>query len=261
MLKDKVNISFVGAGNIAWHLATALHKQGYTIEAIYNRNYDNAAALATTLGAKAATLEDLPHTSAHILIIAIADQGIEAVVKRLPLANMLLLHTAGSVPMQALSVAGHTRIGVLYPLQSFSKTKDVDMRQVPFFIEAAQKEDFALIENVAQSLSPKVMAANSAKRQQLHIAAVFACNFTNAMYGIAAQLMEDKNLDFDWLMPLIQETYQKIEHLHPRAAQTGPASRGDSLTIAKHLSHLAPYPQQQSIYKKLSQYIENQIKK
>ncbi len=259
MLQNPVHISFVGAGNIAWHLAPALHKKGYIIDTIYNRSVENAEVLAAKVLAKAASLDTLSQVSADILILAIADKGIDTVVKHLLPSNMLLVHTAGSVPMQTLSAAGHQRIGVLYPLQSFSKTKELDLSKVPFFIEAAHQEDFALLQEVAHSWSDKVIAANSEERQQLHIAAVFACNFTNAMYGIAAQLMEEKKMDFSLLMPLIKETYQKIENLHPLAAQTGPASRGDTLTIEKHLSHLSQNPKQQSVYKLLSQYIENQI--
>ncbi len=259
MLKNQLHISFVGAGNIAWHLATALYKQGYTIDTIYNRSIENAASLSKTTEAKAASLDNLPSTSADMLILAIADKAIDTVVKHLPPSNMLLVHTAGSVSMQALSAARHQRIGVLYPLQSFSKSKDLDLKKVPFFIEAAHQKDFVLLQEIAHDLSDKVMAANSIERQQLHIAAVFACNFTNAMYGIAAQLMETNNMDFSLLMPLIKETYQKIQNLHPLAAQTGPASRGDTLTIEKHLSHLNQNPEQQAIYKLLSQYIENQI--
>lgn len=257
MQRRKLHISFVGAGNIAWHLAPAIYKKGFCIDIVYNRHLSNARYLAKGIGAQAAPLSQLQHLQSDVLIIAVADQAIDGIVKRLPQGKFLILHTAGSIAMQSLAACGHQNIGVLYPLQSFSKKKLIDISEVPFFIEAAQKEGEANLLMLANSLSKNVIRATSEQRQQLHIAAVFACNFSNAMYSIADKLLRAHQLDFRLLAPLVRETTDKALTMPPQKAQTGPAIRNDSLTMQKHLQQLQDYPVEAEIYANISQYIKN----
>jgi predicted short-subunit dehydrogenase-like oxidoreductase (DUF2520 family) len=168
----------------------------------------------------------------------------------------LLVHTAGSMPMDVWK--GHAyRYGVLYPMQTFSKERKVDFASVSFFVEANGEADLALLKTMAGALSPKVYEATSAQRTSLHMAAVFACNFANHMYTLSARLLEKNGLPFDAMLPLIDETARKVHELHPKAAQTGPAVRGDENVMGKHLEMLADEPEIREIYRKISDSIRH----
>ena len=147
------------------------------------------------------------------------------------------------------------RYGVFYPMQTFSKQRAVDFREVPFFIEAKRPEDVELLKAVAGTLSEKVYEADSEQRRSLHLVAVFTCNFTNHMYALAAELLEKYHLPFDVMLPLIDETARKVHELPPCDAQTGPAVRYDENVINKHLSMLEGTPALQEIYKLMSKSI------
>jgi predicted short-subunit dehydrogenase-like oxidoreductase (DUF2520 family) len=172
------------------------------------------------------------------------------------LSDQLLLHTSGSTGLSALEGAS-TRIGVFYPLQTFSKIKSIDFRQIPIIIEANVPEVLAIIRAIADRLSEKVIELNSEQRKTLHIGAVFACNFTNHLFGLAQELLEQKGLDYELLKPLIAETLNKIEMNSPVSVQTGPAIRGDQATIQAHLKLLKHNPDLAELYVKLSQSIVN----
>ena len=148
------------------------------------------------------------------------------------------------------------RHGVLYPMQTFSKAREVDFTSVSFFVEANHQADKEALKELAGALSPKVYEATSAQRTYLHMAAVFACNFANHMYTLSARLLEKNGLPFDAMLPLIDETARKVHGLHPHEAQTGPAIRGDENVMGKHLAMLADDPEVKEIYRIISNSIQ-----
>jgi len=150
------------------------------------------------------------------------------------------------------------RYGVLYPMQTFSKAREVDFASVSFFVEANGEAELTVLKEMASSLSPKVYEATSAQRTYLHMAAVFACNFANHMYTLSAHLLEKHGLPFDAMLPLIDETARKVHGLHPQEAQTGPAVRRDENVMNKHLEMLAEEPELQELYRKISNSIITQ---
>ena len=166
----------------------------------------------------------------------------------------LMVHTAGSIPMNVWE--GHVpHYGVFYPMQTFSKQREVDFKEIPFFIEASSTEDAAFLKAIASTLSNCVYDADSEQRKSLHLAAVFTCNFTNHMYALAAELLKKYNLPFDVMLPLIDETARKVHELEPKTAQTGPAIRYDENVIGNHLRMLADDPAMQRLYELLSRSI------
>jgi predicted short-subunit dehydrogenase-like oxidoreductase (DUF2520 family) len=233
-------IVLIGAGNVATHLGKALQAAGYTVLNINSR-----------------TLQGLP-TDADVYIFSVSDDALPTILSHFPAVGGLLVHTAGSVPMSVFQEAGFVRSGVLYPLQTFSKSRPIVFEHVPFFIEAATLEDEALLKSIASLLSDTVIILPSEKRRYLHLAAVFACNFTNHLYAEAAELVESQGLDWQWLLPLIQETANKVTQLPPRQAQTGPAVRYDTAVMAKQLDLLAGDERKQEMYRLLSQAIHDQ---
>jgi predicted short-subunit dehydrogenase-like oxidoreductase (DUF2520 family) len=251
-------VIMVGAGNVAWHLAPALEQAGHQVVAVWSRHPEPAVALAARLQQAVPTSSlDFRQTEAEVVLLAVADQALAGVVReaRFP-AGGLVAHTAGSQPLAVLQAAGERgRTGVFYPLQTFSKAKPVDFRAVPFCVEGSDQESRQRLEALARSLSDQVYGMSSAERKALHVAAVFACNFTNHLLGIGFDLLERKQIPNHLLHPLIRETMDKALAFPPFTVQTGPAFRGDGQTVAEHLRLLASTPDYQQLYHLLSESI------
>ena len=247
-------IVLVGAGNMATAIACSLKESGNIPVAVWSRTLESAALLGGRVGcAFTDDLESLP--VADIAIISVADNALRdvaaAVAQRFPSA--LLLHTAGSIPMTALHEAGAARYVVLYPMQTVNKNSPVSLRNITTFIEGCDDAVTAQIENVAAMVSNKVVYATSEQRCSLHVAAVFACNFPNAVYNMAYELMQRNGLPFDAMLPLIDEAARKVHCMSPIEAQTGPARRGDENVMNAHKSMLDS--ELANIYETLSNYI------
>jgi predicted short-subunit dehydrogenase-like oxidoreductase (DUF2520 family) len=250
-------VSFIGSGNLAWHLAPALDNAGYTVQQVYSRDLKNAKALVGKLyQAEVKDSLDFSDSSSSVFIICVSDDAIEEVVQEIVLPeDAILVHTSGSQPLNVLAYAAISRIGVFYPLQTFTKQKKVDFAEIPIFIESADEETRTLLRKMAKAISKKTEVIDSSKRVALHIAAVFASNFTNHMLTISKSIMEVSGLQYDWLKPLIAETITKSLAIDPEAAQTGPAKRGDFEILDKHLALLQNDEQIAELYKLISQHI------
>jgi len=244
------SIVILGFGNVGQHLCKALCKcNDISIKQLFNRNQVNIPS----------ELKHIPFTSqlseiqeADIYIMAIPDDAIVSFSEKLPFKGKLVVHTSGAVAMQVLSEAN--RKGVFYLLQSFSKNRELDFRNIPICIEAENKSDLKLLKKIGKSISKKVVEINSEERANLHVAAVFVNNFVNYMYGVSSDLLANNKLPFELLKPLIAETASKIETLSPKDAQTGPAKRNDKKTIEKHLHLLKDSPYKE-IYQQLTDAI------
>ena len=247
-------IVFIGSGNLATQLAVALAERQYPILQIYSRTENAAALLAEKVKCSyTINIGDLDK-NADIYICALKDDVLPEVLSHASLENKLVIHTAGSLPMDVLSPFT-SRYGVFYPLQTFSKNKRVDFSKIPVFVESNNDDDLQIIKSLAGSISGAVYEASSAQRQALHLAAVFACNFVNHFYAIAAGLVEKSDFPFHILLPLIVETAGKIQTITPREAQTGPAIRDDRKVIDKHLNLLETDKTTQQLYKLISEHI------
>ncbi|MFA6085937.1 Rossmann-like and DUF2520 domain-containing protein [Mucilaginibacter sp.] len=249
-----MRITIIGSGNVATHLSAAFKNAGHRIAQVYSRDMQNAALLAYHVGAEA--IDDLENITADtdIFIIAVKDDAIAEVVPQLSGFKKLIAHTSGAVDMQLIQDFTE-RAGVFYPLQTFSKTKELNFREVPLCIEGATEEITRELEELARSISNNIYRVGSSQRKILHLAAVFACNFTNHLYTISEQLLAQHSMSFDMLRPLILETADKIKEHSPIDVQTGPAVRNDEQTIQKHLQMLKNEAKLQEIYSLLSQDI------
>jgi predicted short-subunit dehydrogenase-like oxidoreductase (DUF2520 family) len=251
-----MNIVLLGSGNVATQLGRAFKLAGQDIVQVWSRDIEHARELADNLAATAISDFDYLDRKADLYIISVKDEAINELARELKVSNKLIVHTSGSTGIDVLE-GSSSKYGVLYPLQTFSKTKVVDFRQIPFAIEGNTPEVTSTIHAIADRLSERVIELSSEQRKSLHIAAVFACNFSNHLYALGQELMKEQNLDFDLLRPLIAETAAKVQSNDPLKMQTGPASRGDQETIDAHLDLLKNNPEIQDIYKKLSQSIVN----
>ncbi len=244
----------IGAGNVGTRLALALKINGLEVLQVFSRSRESADSLAHRLDCEPAT--DLKKLSAEadLYIVAISDDAIPELAERFPYPGKFLVHTSGSMPMEVLKKAGN-RIGVFYPLQTFSKEVEVDFSQVPLCLEAAHEQDMALLEQLAARLSTRVHRTSSEERVLLHVAAVFACNFTNHMYAIAEDILSRNGLEFEMLRPLILETARKAMHESPAKVQTGPAVRKNEKVMKKHLVILSAFEGYRKIYNFISESI------
>lgn len=245
-----ISVVIIGSGNVAQHLITAFaSSEIVSVVQVYTRNND-------------ASLRDINATSiihdwanlseADVYIIAVTDQAIAQVSSEIPIKNKLVVHTSGSVSMTAIDFKNKS--GVFYPLQTFSKNKEVHFKEIPICLEASHKEDYQILESLAKSISNNVYAISSEQRKALHVAAVFVCNFVNHLYQIGSEICEANHIPFNILQPLIEETAHKIKTLSPKQAQTGPAKRKDTTTINTHLNFLSEVNQKE-IYKIITKSI------
>lgn len=249
-----MDIVLLGSGNVATHLGLALKKAGHHILQIWSRNHVNAKKLANKIDAQVAPQLSLINLAADLYILAVSDDAIQEVAKSLPIHHQLLVHTSGSTDLAILEGVS-SKIGVLYPIQTFSKTKKIDFKKIPIAIEGNTTGVLQTLMILAKSLSGKVIEMNSIQRTTLHMAAIFACNFTNHLYHIADEILQKQDLSFDLLRPLIAETAEKVQKYNPSDVQTGPAIRGDQAILNKHIELLKNNPSVLELYQNLSQRI------
>jgi len=249
-----MRICLIGAGNLATQLGMALSEKGHQIVQVWSHTSDSATELALKLNCPFTIDVDLITKDTDIYIIAIKDQEISNLLASHHWGNKLVVHTSGSTPMDILAPYC-ANFGVFYPFQTFTRSKKVDFGQVPFCIEANTPQNLEVLNQLALSLSRNIRHLDSLQRQQIHLAAVFSCNFVNHFYAVGKELLQEKGIDFELLKPLILETAQKALEQDPETAQTGPAIRNDKATMAKHLGMLAGHPDLKDLYTQISQRI------
>ncbi|TDQ17512.1 putative short-subunit dehydrogenase-like oxidoreductase (DUF2520 family) [Algoriphagus boseongensis] len=253
----KFKIAILGAGNVAWNLAPALEDAGHEITEVYSRDIRKAKEITERLYATDPTDDlDFSESKAQIFILAIKDSAISEVADEVILPEgSILVHTSGAVPLDILGYSSASYTGIFYPLQSFTKGKKMEMDEVPFLLESEDEETLQKLKKLAKSLSPMIYTVRSKDRKAIHVAAVFASNFTNHMIRIAEEIMRRQGLDFEMLKPLIIETISKSLQLGAKKAQTGPAIREDYETLEDHHRFLNYNEELAEIYRLISQDI------
>lgn len=250
-----LKVIVIGSGNVAQHLIKVfLQTKEVSLVQVFARQ---PKSLLNLLPKDKITNDYNDLEEADVYIISVTDNAINEVSNQLPFKNELVVHTSGTSSLEVLD--SKNRKGVFYPLQTFSKNKEVDFSSIPLCLEAENKEDYKTLEVLANSISNKVYNISSEQRKSLHVAAVFVSNFVNHMYVIGSEICETNNVPFEVLQPLIQEVANKITTLTPKEAQTGPALRNDTKTIEKHIEFLKD-SNYQDIYKLLTQSIQNVAK-
>jgi len=252
-----VFLSFIGSGNLAWHLAPALDNAGFVVKEVYSPNPNHAEALTERLyQAEVKATLDFSTSESSIFILAVRDEAIAQVAREIILPDeAILIHTSGSVPITDLQYAATPHVGILYPLQTFAKERKVDFASIPLNVETLTTEAAGAVLALAKSLSKQVLKVTSTERKAMHVAAVFASHFTNHMLTLSQQIMQQNSLDFNLLKPLITETIQKSLAIGPRQTQTGPAMRGDLEILDNHLQFLNEDEHLAEIYRIISQHI------
>lgn len=271
-----MKIVLIGAGNLATHLGKALHAAGHDMVQVFSRTMQSAETLASLLDAEPLTDIAQVRDDADVYIFSVKDSALVQLVAQLcrheadglgedGAVNALrkakkgehervFLHTAGSMPLSVFKgMAQH--YGVLYPMQTFSKQREVDFSIIPCFVEANDEFAQKQIEGMAREISGRVYQLSSEDRKYLHLSAVFACNFANHCYAISQELLEEHGIPFDVMLPLINETAAKVHEMKPKEAQTGPAVRYDENVIDKQSKLLENHPHFKKVYDSMSKSI------
>lgn len=245
-----MKIVIIGSGNVAYHLAKAFQENKIPVSQLFGRNENDLKFISEQLQIPFSTtqLQD-----ADLYLICVSDGSISEVSKLITKENCLVAHTSGSLPKEILE--GNFRKASFYPLQTFSKSKDLDYNEVPFFVESDDDNDLELLKNLALNISKKVMISSYEKRKYIHLTAVFACNFVNHLFARAKEISDSQEIPFDYFLPLIKETTAKIEILEPKLAQTGPAIRNDERVLKAH-EDLITDEEQLKIYKIMNESIK-----
>lgn len=249
----------LGAGNVATHLSFALQNAGINISQVYSRTEDAAKLLSVQINATFTNKISDICTDADIYFYCLKDSVLAEIIPEIKALEAIHIHTAGSMNIDVFAPY-FKNYGVLYPLQTFSKNKAVNFSEVPVFIEASNEKVEIKLNYLASLITTKVYQISSEQRIKLHLAAVFACNFTNYLYTLSSEIVAEAQLPFDILIPLITETADKIKILPPYDAQTGPAVRNDQNVILKHFSLLSESKDKYKIYKELTKQIYKKYK-
>jgi predicted short-subunit dehydrogenase-like oxidoreductase (DUF2520 family) len=254
--KNIQSISIIGLGNVGWHLALSLKQAGYEIKNIVSRNSESVSAPGeipnTTIISDINQIRDEP----DLYLITVQDSEIASLAASLRGSDSIIVHTSGGIDMSVFS-GKSASYGVFYPLQTFTKGTDMTYSDIPFLLEADSEDTLSVLKNVAEKISGKYRCVEAEERLSLHLAAVFACNFSNHMVSIASYLLKKENLDLELIQPLMKQTLKKLETLSPKEAQTGPAIRNDMNTMNRHLELLADEPGLEDLYKIISKSIQN----
>ena len=250
-----MKIVLIGAGNLATHLGKALHAAGHDMVQVFSRTMQSAETLASLLDAEPLTDISQVRDDADVYIFSVKDSALEQLISQLCGGEKkVFLHTAGSMPMSVFRGKA-LHYGVLYPMQTFSKQREVDFSIIPCFIEANDEFAQKQIEGLAVQISHRVYQLSSEDRKYLHLSAVFACNFANHCYAVSQELLQQHGIPFDVMLPLIDETAAKVHGMTPKDAQTGPAVRYDENVIGKQIQLLENQPYFQKIYDSMSKSI------
>lgn len=249
--KSTYKVVLIGAGNLGYHLGQTLSQTNVDLIQVFSRKISKAKKLAKSI--QSSPINDLSkiNTKADLYIICVQDNAILEVVqklsKRKALKDKLFVHTSGATP--SLVFKNYFKhYGIFYPLQSFSKGSEIDFKTTPFCIDAKYLKDKKKLLTLAAQISEKVYEINDDQRAVLHVAAVFANNFTNHLFGLSKSILDKYDLPFDIMRPIILETAKKVQENNPNDMQTGPAIRGDYATLEKHLKLLEGQPELSSIY-------------
>jgi len=262
-LLKKTNIVILGTGNLATHLADFIsqHSQLNLIQLFNHRKTKEALSLANKNNCPLVSNYTAILTNADIYFICVKDDSIKDVsekLKKLHLQN-LVVHTSGSIELKVLNKVSK-QIGVFYPLQTFSKSDLIDWETTPLLLEANTPIAFKKLQAFSKLCSAQVKKVDSKTRLAIHLAAVFGCNFTNALFAVSYQLFQ-KALsiqEIKLLHPILQQSFQKMLTMGPLNSQTGPAKRNDQVTMQKHLALLKSDKRLTSVYKVASELIQTQ---
>lgn len=248
-------ITIVGAGNVGHNFGKGFKNAGYIIHEVYSKTQTSASLLGHSLSCDYTTDLTTLKADTDLIILAVNDDVLASVIAQIKIKDKLMVHTSGSTPISVFEAHDIENYGILYPVQSFSKNETESLEPIPFCVEGNNAKTSELLYSLARSVSRKVYAMDSDKRKSLHVAAVFANNFSNHMFHIADDLLRKHEISFEVIRPLLEKTASKIHTERPKDVQTGPAVRNDRKVIEEHLNYLKNNSTYRELYQKITDSI------
>lgn len=248
------SLSIIGAGNIGWHLGIAFRRSGLHIKSIISRDRRKGEELAVRIGASYVDSIECIESIPDVFVICVQDKEIKGIVDVLKEKEIPLLHVSGSTSIDVFSFC-KSEYGVIYPLQTFTRGVEMTYEDIPFLLEASSSVFMNCLEDLAARVTNKILHIHSKQRLKIHVAAVYACNFSNHMAAIAEKILKEEGLNLELIRPLMGQTFEKLSTKSPLKVQTGPAVRNDEETIQKHIKALTEYASEKELYELISQQI------
>lgn len=248
-------ITIVGAGNVGHNFGKGFKNAGYIIHEVFSKTQKSASLLGHSLSCDYTTDLSALKKDTDLILLAVNDDVLESVISQIKIKDKLIIHTSGSTPISVFEAHKFSNYGILYPVQSFSKNETESLEPIPFCVEGNNDKTSEMLYSLARSVSRKVYAMDSEKRKSLHVAAVFANNFSNHMFHIADDLLRSHDISFEVIRPLLEKTASKIHSERPKDVQTGPAARNDRKVIEEHLKYLEHNKDYQELYRKITDSI------
>jgi predicted short-subunit dehydrogenase-like oxidoreductase (DUF2520 family) len=247
-------IYVVGYGNLGKHLSEYFIQNSINFGGIFTDQ--NISLAGIDIYRKSAINQTLK--SGDVLFVTTKDNEIANVLHQVENPDVVKIYCSGSISLESLSTISN--YGVWYPLYSFSGNTSIDWNKVPVFIEYSNEYVFDILSNLCGKLNKAFYVLDSQNRKQLHLAAVFANNFVNACFiGSSEVIKENESLKFDFLMPIIQQTIEKVAIGNPKDCQTGPAKRHDENTLIEHSNMLKQLPSEEALYVAISKFIQQKF--
>ncbi len=250
---ERIKISIIGYGNLGFHLLNHLQTAGHSITQVFTRDKNKYQLTSENIE----MISDLKllNNEADVYLLSVKDDALLEVASQISVPSKIVAHCSASVGKKVLQHCSEN-FGVFYPLQSFTRNVAIDFTHIPFLIEGVNEKTVSVLKEIASSLSDEVLQVNQQQRLAVHVAAVFANNFSNHLFSVAEEILAKEDISYKILLPLIEETVRKIKEHSPSTIQTGPAKREDEKTIAKHLEYLSSNPELMELYSVLTHKIK-----
>ena len=252
-----MTFSIIGTGNIAWFFGKRLVAGRHNCTGVYGRDPDAVKALTGALIAnRSGAITDIKDGEADVCFLAVSDTAIDKVAAQLSFKHTMLVHTAGAVSLDIIKGAAED-CAVLWPVYSILKNNLPDHRNIPCAWEGSTPKAEKYIQSIGHAITDVLFEAKYEQRKWLHLSAVFSNNFINHLMAICEQVCAENNLPFSTLLPIIEQTFDRIKNDSPKNLQTGPAIRRDTTTIHEHMALLNNHPHWQQVYEAITASISN----
>lgn len=215
-------VRIIGGGRAGGSFALALAAAGWEVDGPIGRDAASIAAAARGV---------------DLVLICTGDASIAEVARAIESnGDCVVAHCAGAIGLDVL--APHWRRAGLHPLVSLpNPTVGAErLGNHPWFATAGDP----IIDEVVAALGGRSFAVADDRRAEYHAAACIAANHLVALLGQVERIGRTAGAPFEAYLDLAFGAVGNVAELGPALALTGPAARGDEVTIARHLAAIDP---------------------
>ncbi|MEE2907816.1 MAG: DUF2520 domain-containing protein [Planctomycetota bacterium] len=251
-------ITIIGAGALGQALARSLHAAGRAIELIVSRSDQRGQVLAEAVGAQ--RTHSAEGLSGAAIILCVPDDHIESVAGQLsPPSSGIVVHCAGARGLDVLqaAVSAGAHAGSMHPVMVLAQhgRGPEALRGATAAIEGDEVSG-PWLRVLAEDIGMRAVEIPPEQRALYHLSAALVGGLMTGLLAAAADLWQLFDLDRDTatsaLAPMVQEAGRNLEELGIPKVVMGPAARGDTGTLQRHLEVLADHaPHLLPLYREL----------